>query len=234
MKPWLDGDLSGIDPVRDLEALRGVALAAAHRDVSLDAMYAAIGRTDPRVLHELAAGPRAIGHPASVRAALGAAALLESVVDPSGLYPRLAELAPDLGHEALFAAARRYPLAEWVTRWSRQRDPVPGRIQLRAAAEVGRLGEVCDALAVAGVTPGLLALASDGVVEPIGAFYRANRIDDALSAAAVCLDAVPSAPVVAALAALSGPGLAGLLQRLIPLVRTEVGAERVRWARIEA
>jgi hypothetical protein len=234
MKPWLDGDLSGVDPSRDLEALRGVALAAAHRDVPLDAMYAALGRADPRILHELAAGPRAIGHPASVRAAISVGALLESVVDPAGLYPRLAELSPDLGVEALAMAARRHPKAEWVIRWSRQRDPVPGRIHLQAAAEVGQLAEVCDLLAREGVDAGLLSLAAEGMIEPIAAFWRAGRPDDALTAAAACLDAAPSAPAIGALAALSGPGLGRLLDRLLPRVRSTVAADRVRWARVEA
>lgn len=234
MKPWLDGDLSGVDPSRDLEALRGVALAAAHREVSLDALYGALGLADPRILHELVAGPRAIAHPTSVRAALAAGSLLEGVVEPAGLYLRFAELSPDLGFEVLLTAARRHPTAEWVIRWSRQRDPVPGRVQLQAAAEVGRLAEACDALAGAGVCPGLLWLAGQGTIEPIGAFYRAGMLNEALDAAAACLDASPSAPTVGALAALAGPGLPALLDQLLARVKSAVAADRVRWARIEA
>lgn len=234
MKPWLEGDLSDLDPRADLDRLRGVVLASAHRGEDLRALFTALGRRDARAAADLAAGPRAVAHRNAVEGALAAADSLETVLDPSGLYPRLISLAPDVTASTLAFAFGRHPLADWTIRMSRAHDPVPGRIHLDAAARVGRLREASLLYAKAGVLEGLLDRAARGDVEPIGALWRAGRRDDALAAAATCLDASPASPAIPALGALAGPGIREVLDALLARVTTPIAAERVRWAQVDA
>ncbi len=233
MKPWLDGQLAGVDLRAELDRLRGVALAAAHRGADLRAFFAAVGARDPTVCADLATGPRAISHPRAVEGALAAASALESVLEPAALYGRLLDLAPDLAPTILRFAFGRHPTAAWAVRLSRQHDPVPGQWLLTAAAGARRLDEAADLLAQHGVVEGLLAWAETGDITPIRALWAADRRRVALAAAAACLDARPTAPVVPALAAWTGPELAGVLRALLPLVRTGPALERVRWALVD-
>lgn len=234
MKPWLEGDLSDLDPRTDIDRLRGVVLASAHRGEDLRALFVALGHRDARAAADLAAGPRAVAHRNAVEGALAAADALETVLDPSGLYPRLVSLAPEATAATMAFAFGRHPLADWTIRMSRAHDPVPGRIHLEAAARVGRLREASLLYAKAGVLEGLLDRAARGDVEPIGALWRAGRGPDALAAAAVCLDAVPSSAAIPALAALAGPSLREVLQELLGRVTAPTAAERVRWALVDA
>ncbi|MBW2256511.1 MAG: hypothetical protein JRI25_18210, partial [Deltaproteobacteria bacterium] len=134
MKPWLRGDLSGVDPRTEMRLLRDAVLAAAHRGEDLCPFWGALARLDPVACAELAAGPRAVPHRAAVEGALTVVEVLEEVVAPSGLYFRLADLAADAGPSILETAARRHPSADWVVRLSRKYDPVPGRIHLSVHA----------------------------------------------------------------------------------------------------
>jgi hypothetical protein len=234
MKPWLEGDLGGVDPRADLDRLRDAVLGAAMRGEDSGPLFRALGRLDPRACADLAAGPRAVAHRAAVESAFAAADAIEQVLEPGGLYRRWVDLAPDSGAAILAFACRRHPLAEWAVRLSRQVDPVPGRIHLASAAEVGRLREACTLLAEAGQLDGLLDLARQGDVEPIGALWRAHRRDEAIEAAAACLDAVPLSSAIPALAALAGPAIREVLRLLLVRVHTPAAAERVRWARVDA
>ena len=208
MRAWLDGDLSGVDPRAELDLLREAVASGADRGDDLRELWRALARIDPVACAELATGPRAVPHPIAVEACLVAVDALESVVAPSGLYPRLATLAPAAGPAVLEVVARRHPGADWVARLSRRFDPVPGRVHLILAAEVGALELACASCARAALVDGMAAAAGElGTLEPAAALIRQGRMEGAQLAAARAFDQRPDLPLLPTLAAVYGPEL---------------------------
>lgn len=220
MRAWLDGDLTGVEPRRDLERLLEAVRAGVERD--LTPFFEALARLDPVACVEIAAGPRAIAHPGAVGGALVAIDVLEKALRPMNLYPRLAELAPSLGPDLVELAARRHPDQDWVARLSRRFEVVPGRTLLAVAGAV-------DLCARAGFERALAEYAEQtGSVQPAVALLRAGRLDAGLRVAAACLDRTPDAPVVPWLAAVYGPRVDRLLAALGERVTTPAARERLR------
>ncbi|MFT4622013.1 MAG: hypothetical protein ACI8PZ_000665 [Myxococcota bacterium] len=226
MRPWLDGDLAGLDVRADLPRLRDAALSAAHRGEDLRPLYRAIAEIDPVACAELAAGPRAVAHPVAVTGALAAADTLEQVIAPSGLYARLLELAPTLAGPVLVHVAHRHLEAAWVVPLFRRSDPAKGALHLEVAALLGRLEAVSRSYGQAGGSTALVTYASaTGSVEPLAALWRAGRFPEAVEAGAAALSADPSAPVVEAAAALAGPDVRVFVEALLARVDGAAASE---------
>lgn len=219
MKPWLRGDLTGVDVRGALDRLRDVVLAAAHRGDDLTLLWAALGAADPVACAELAAGPKAVPHPASVRGCLAAIDPLESVLAPSGLYSRLADLAPEMGPELLASAVKRHPLAGWLIRLARQFEDVPGTLILDGAQ-----GPDCEKAVDLIVEHGLEEALRDWTKRsasplPAVAWLRRSDASRAAEYAALAVEADCNSPVLAWLAAVVGPDVddlaAGIEARLV-------------------
>ncbi len=228
MNVWLSGDLGELDPRAHLDRLRECVAVAVDGGESLDAFFLAVASRDPVSCAELAVGPRASGAAVSVRAALGVAEALEEVVQPSGLYRRLVELAPELGGEVLAVAAARHPAAVWQLRLAQGLEPVAGAAALAATLGSPRFAPTCAALASAGLERALIALAAKGEIECVLALYRAKRREGCVKAAAALLDAHPSAPLVAWLAAVHGPELGELVRAVYAGLQTPGGRAALR------
>jgi len=228
VKPWLRGDLSGVDPRTEMGLLRDAVLVGAHRGEDLRPFWEGLARLDPVACAELAAGPRAVPHRAAVEGALSVVEVLERVVAPSGLYFRLADLAAEAGPLILETAARRHPAADWVVRLSRRYDPVPGRIHLSVHAGGPHFAAACDSCARGGLVEGLAAAGEEtGSAHPAASLCRVGRIDACVEVAARTLDAHPAAPVVQWLAAVYGPEMGDLLQRIAVRLTHPDAVERV-------
>ena len=137
MKPWLEGDLSEVDARAELSALRDVVQSAAHRSIDLRPFWIGLAEHDPVACAELAAGPRAVGHPDAVKASLAASYALERVLAPSGLYSRLIALAPETVKDVIRIAAQRHPTEAWIWRLGRGEEATAGltALQLHASSE---------------------------------------------------------------------------------------------------
>jgi hypothetical protein len=228
MKPWLRGDLSGVDPRTEMGLLRDAVLGGAHRGEDLRRFWAALGKLDPVACAELAAGPRAVPHRVAVEGALTVVDVLEQVVAPSGLYFRLADLAPEAGPTILETAARRHPAADWVVRLSRKYDPTPGQIHLQVNAKGARFADACGACARGGLVQALGAVGEEtGSPLPAVSLCRARRIEACVEVAARTLDTHPAAPVVQWLAAVYGPEMVGLVSRIAARLSNPAAVERV-------
>jgi hypothetical protein len=211
---WLRGDLGDVDPRGDLERLRGAVLAAAHRGEDLSAFWRALGERDAVACAELAAGPKAVAHPVSVRGCVAALPFLETVLAPSGLYSRLADLAPDAGTDLLEAAIARHPQAGWLVRLCRRFEEVPGRSLLAATSEASREGVVKLAVEQ-GLEAALIEwTSSTGSPLPAVAWLRSGDLERAADYAALAIDADPDCPVLAWLAAVVGPDVSELAEAI--------------------
>lgn len=216
MKPWLSGDLSGVDPRQELPRIRDAVFAAAHRGEDLAPLVGALAALDPSVCAELVAGPRAVAHPQAVAAALQVVSILEVECAPSGLYGRLVDLAPSLGPEVLAEAVRRHPRAGWLVALSQRSDPSPGRVHLEQTLGTACFAHACVMYASAGRLEGLVAFArATPRLEILAALYRGGCIEAALTVGANLVEADQTLAVVGALAALHGPDLSFLGEGLL-------------------
>lgn len=227
MKPWLEGDFTGVDLRAELQPVRDVLFAAAHRGEDVTALVKGVAEADPIACAELCVGPRAVAHPATVLASLEVLDELEQTVAASGLFARLADLAPTLGDRVLAAAVARHPASAWLVRMSARLDPRPGTVHLRALRGTEWFAPVCAMYARDGVTEGLIALTEEGEIEPVLALYRAGR--DWTDALCVLLEHHPSTAIVPWLAAVHGPDLRPLLEPLVDRV-PEAARARLREA----
>jgi hypothetical protein len=189
-------------------------------------LYAMLAETAPLGLAEVACGARAPGGPAHVRAALAHVAVLEKQLTARGVYPRLVELAPELGPDVLRRAAERHPAAVWLVKLSRKVEGKgAGAIHLTAAAQRPSFAQSCVAHAEAGHAAGLLAAAeATGRPEPAAALLALD-IRLATRAAAAALAVRPDSAVVAHVAAAWGPEPDLLVARVVPYLRTRSAAE---------
>ncbi|TNE86008.1 MAG: hypothetical protein EP330_24030 [Deltaproteobacteria bacterium] len=230
MKPWLRGDLTGVDPRADLERLRGAVLAAAHRGEDLGPFWQALGELDPVACAELAAGPKAVPHAVSVRGCISALPALEGVLAPSGLYTRLADLAPEVGPELLAAAVARHPEAGWLVRLSRRFESVPGASILAAAR--GPSQEAAVQLAAdQGLEEALRAWTREsGSPLPAVVWLRKGDLGRTAEYAAIAVEGRPDSPVLAWLAAVVGPDVDDLAEDIAArLTREESRQGFARW-----
>ncbi len=228
MDAWLRGELGDIEPREALPQLRAVVLEATARGVDLRGLFTAVALRDAVACAELAVGPRAIAHPVAVSGALAAAESLEAVVAPSGLYARMAALAPSLVDVISVRVAQRHPRAAWVISHFRRIGPAAGVRHLEIAKASGCLAEVMAAYGRRGPVESIVAFTrASGGVDGMGALWRAGRLEEAVVVAAAALEQDPRAPVVAAAAALSGPDVRAFTAALLPRLAPDA-AEAVR------
>jgi hypothetical protein len=228
-RPWLDGDLSGVDPRAELSLLRDAVHAAVLRGEPVDRLVAALAAVDPVACAELVAGARAVAHPGAVRAALGVAPILERVVAPAGLYHRLADLAPDAAADVLATAVARHGEAGWLAALCRRVEPVPGTAWLDATRGGPAFSAAVRRCAEAGLVDGLVAAAAVGdELEIVAALTRVGDLSGALDAGAAALRARPDAPVVEVIAAVRGPELGAVLRGLLDRLGAHPSALAVR------
>ncbi|MCO4745550.1 MAG: hypothetical protein KC912_12230 [Proteobacteria bacterium] len=223
MKPWLRGDLTGVDPRGGLDRLRDVVLAAAHRGEDLSLLWSALGELDAVACAELAAGPKAVPHAQSVRGCIAALDALETVLAPSGLYTRLADLAPEVGPELLAAAIERHPQAGWLIRISRRFEEIPGASILAAASSAG-LEDAVELIVANGLEQALKEW-TQRTANPLAAVTWLRRDDASRAAeyAAIAVDADPKSPVLAWLSAVRGPDVQDLADDIAARLTTEEG-----------
>ncbi len=214
MNAWLDGDLEGLVPRNELSRLRDVLDRASADGRDTRALWHALAELDTVATAELAVGPRAPSDANLVAAALDVVHALEEVVAPSGLYARLASLAPSLGAQILQVAASRHPAATWIARLARFEER-PGAAQLAAAGD--DLAGVTRAVARSGGVRALVHYAAEhGRLEPALALLRTGDLDGCARAAAAALEANPAVALVPDLAAVWGPDLDAVLVRVVP------------------
>lgn len=213
-----------------MERLRGVVLAAAHRGDDLGPFWHALGERDAVACAELAAGPKAVAHEVSVRGCIEALGFLETVLAPSGLYMRLADLAPEAGPDLLQAAIRRHPQAPWLGRLSRRFEEVPGRAILAASSESTQ-----ESVVQLAVEQGLEEALREwtgmtGSPYPAVAWLRAGDEARAVAYAALAIEAEPDCPVLAWLAAVVGPDVTHLADAIGEQLSTDAAREGLaRW-----
>ena len=216
MRPWLDGDLSGVDPREELELLRDCVRSAATRNEPLERFWVALAALDPVAAAELAAGPRALASPRVVRGVMVAIAPLEGVLAPSGLYQRLLDLAPDVGPDLLQLASRRHGDHAWVVRLAGRIEQVPGRTLLAELQGDPRFPRAVANLARADATAVLCEqVEATGDLGFVMAAYRVGNRALCIRLAVCALDRDPNAPVLAWLAAVHGPDLSGWVSEIV-------------------
>lgn len=201
-------------------------LRAAHSIEDPAPLYGMLATTAAVALAEVACGARAPGGPAHVRAALAHVELLERQLTARGVYPRLAELAPEVAPEVLRVAAERHPAAAWLVKLSRKVEgAAAGTIHLIAAGAHPSFAQGCAAHAEAGHSLGLLAAAAaTGRPEPAAALLALD-VTLAAKAASAALTTRPGSAVVAHLAAVWGPEPDALVVRVVSHLRTRSAAE---------
>lgn len=230
-KAWLEGKLSGVEPRSELELLRQAAVEGLDRGEDLTPMVVALANLDPVACAELVAGPRAPAHPGLVRAALAAAAPLETVLPPAGLYRRLADLAPGILDEVIRAAGARHGEAPWIWRLSAGESP-PGRTALALAAESD--SDRAPYLALDnGCRRAVVERAGTGDPASLRALYALAPRESLLVALSAALAAPGSADLVAWVAGWHGPEVdpmfAAVARRLTSLAAKE-RLTRLAWA----
>ncbi len=214
-------DLGAADLRRELPLVRAELVRLAQAGEPVAASVRLIAQREPVALVELLVGPRAVSEPAVVRAALGEVAVLEEAVAPKSLYRRLGELNPVTGPDVLAVAISRHPDAPWLIGLAQKLEGADfGRAPLRALADHPDFAARCVAYAEAGARASLVVLAGElGRIEPLEALFAVDALAEAQQAALAVLRAHPEQPVVAWLAALYGPEVDRLVERLIPALR---------------
>jgi hypothetical protein len=221
----------GVDPRRDLEAIRRALLERLAAGVASGEVVRRLAARDHLAAAELLVGPRA--DEGLSRLALGVLDALEGALAPQALYRRLCDLQGRRAVEVLQAAARRHLDDRWVVGLSvRVEGALAGRTHLRAAVAAGRAGpdleRICQAYAVQGALDGIVALAADGRLEPLVVLGRAGQRAALVDAAARLLDADAAAPVAAWLAGVWGTELVALFDEVGARLQTPGAA--AAWA----
>lgn len=227
MNRLLDGDLAGVSLPRDLELVRQAARDGLARGSSLVPLITALATHAPMALTDLALGPKALRHADAVRAFLSNIAALEGVASLSGLYRRLADLAPETAMAVLETAAERHPAASWLVTLAEQMEVPPGQTQLRACRAHPAYAALCFAHAAAAHRHALMTEAAQGRPEPAAALLAAGDESGAIEAANLALHAAPRSPVVPWLAAVGGPDIGPLFTRMVPHLRSREAAEAI-------
>jgi hypothetical protein len=230
-QPLPDAWFDGVDPRRDLEAIRRALQDRLSAGVASGEVVRRLAARDHLAAAELLVGPRA--DEGLSRLALGVLDALEAALAPQALYRRLCDLQGRRAGEVLQAAARRHLDDRWVVGLSvRVEGPLAGRTHLRAAVGAGRAGpeleRLCQAYAVQGALDGIVSLASDGRLEPLAVLGRAGQRAALVDAAARALEADPAAPVAAWLAAVWGTELRALFDEVG--ARLQAPAAVAAWA----
>ncbi|MCB9765781.1 MAG: hypothetical protein H6739_38760 [Alphaproteobacteria bacterium] len=230
MSALLQGDLRGLSLPRDLAVLRDAVETGLARGEPLGPLYAALARDEAMALVDLTIGPRALGQPEAVGAALAVVDALEEATAASGLYRRLASLNADTAEAVLAVAAARHPAAGWLVSLSGKVEAVPGRIHLAACRNHPAYETICWAYARAGHLEALRAEGASGRAEPAAALLAVDARDAAVDAAVAALRAASDAPVVPFLAAVGGPHIDGLLAQVAAQVVDSPAAGGLRAA----
>ncbi|MFH1466015.1 MAG: hypothetical protein ABIO70_16645 [Pseudomonadota bacterium] len=235
--PWaervLGGDLCGVDPREELEALRGLVNAAAAADRDLRPLFLALRELDPIALADLAVGPRAPRGPRLAEAALVVLEALESQVAPGGLYRRLVGLAGPRRVEVLIVAAARHPTAGWLVALSDAAgEQPPGRAHLEAAAGQPGLEKACREHVAAGHHTALIGLAGQGHPEAVAALVAAEAMEPAREAAARLLEVAGGEILAPWVAAVWGPEPDGFYLGVLRHLRSVEAAVRLEVAAV--
>ncbi|MFK7928862.1 MAG: hypothetical protein AB8H79_11790 [Myxococcota bacterium] len=228
---WLNGDLGGVEPRAELDLLRAAVVEALHVGDSVQALVQSLAALDPVACAELVAGPRAPAHPDLVRAALGSAHALETVLPPTGLYRRLADLAPSILGEIVRKAGERHPGAAWIWRLSGA-ESVPGQTALMLASEDEP--ERAPYIAMEhGYRKAVVHRAALGDAPSLRALYDKAPRESLLSALEMALHGGVTADVVAWVAAWHGPDVEPIFRAVARRLTTPAAREqllRLSWA----
>ena len=216
MSPLLEGNLIGLELPRDLAILRRDAETASREGVSLNPLYQSLASEHPIALGEMVYGPKALEGEKAVRAALAVIDVLEAGLQPKALYPRLAQLSPEISLEVLEVATKRFPTEAWVHQLSAKLDVTPGLKELEEAASHPGFFESCLKHAELGHFEALLRIASSGRPEPTAAFLLCDFLPHAIEAGAQALSTRPDCPIVPWIAAAAGPKADKIVCLLLP------------------
>lgn len=220
------GDLGNLDLRKNLDLLLNVVREA--QGQSLSPLLSALAQKDPAILADLVCGPRSPGGAHLARAALEQAEVLEKLLTPRGLYPRLVDLAGDASSEVFQQALDRHPTAGWLVPLSRKVEgSLAGSMHLLGTLEHPGFGGFCHAHGEAGHTEALAFVAvSTGRCEPVAALLAVDP-DLAWRCSGELLHHWPEAPLVPYLAEVWGPEIDGLMLRLVPRLRSKVAARHL-------
>ena len=219
---WWRGELGALDARESLDALRAVLVTGLEAGGDPAALLDAVAERDPLACAELVFGSRAVRSGEVVRAALGAVELLEGVIPPATLYPRLADAAPDVIADVTRVAVTRHEGAPWLLALA-TRDRPAGRSWLRASEGSEQVCEACLAAGRQGregfIDALHLALEEDGALHALAALARTaghseERLERLVASAAVALDRDPQLPIVPWLAAARGPDPVPVARRI--------------------
>lgn len=220
----LNGDLGDLDVRQNLELLRTMVRDSG--DTPLEPLLSALASREPAVLADLVCGPKSPGGAKLARAALSQAEVLEKLLSPRGLYPRLVDISGDANSEVLQKAIDRHPTAGWLVALSRKVEGnLAGSMHLLSTLEHPAFAQLCHAHAEAGHMQALSFVAvSSGRCEPLVAMLGADP-EAALRTTGQVLDHWPSAPVIPFLAEQWGPEPDLLVLRILPRLRSRLAAE---------
>lgn len=223
----LAGDLTEVDPKSQLVRLRDLVAAACAADVDLEPLFRALELEAPIALTDLAVGPRAPQGERLVRAAMAVVETLEAQLSAGGLYRRLVVLAGDHSVQVLALAAQRHPAASWLVALSdKAREPTPGLTHLLAAAKHPAFVQACWDHASAGHADALVqAVVQTGRPEPVAALLARERLQHAVQAAVVLLEAWPGVAVAPYVAAVWGPDTDAFWLRAVSQLRSAQGVD---------
>ena len=223
---WWRGELGALDARASLDALRAALITGLDAGGDPAALLDAVAERDPLACAELVFGSRAVRSAEVVRAALGAVELLEGVIPPATLYPRLADAAPDVISDVTRVALARHEGAPWLLALA-TRDQPAGRAWLKASEASERVCEACLSAGRQGregfINALHLALEEDGALHALAALARTAghdevRLQRLIVSAAAALDRNPQLPIVPWLAAARGPDPVPIARRIHALV----------------
>lgn len=223
---WLAGDLSGVSLKEELGVLRRCVEEAVAQGRDVSHLIAAVIHTDPVAGADLVAGPRAIASEQVVQAAIPVLHLLEAVVPVSGLYGRLADLAPTLIATLILESAPRHSDASWWWRLS-GRESVPGQtclaVQLRKSPETTPLRAL-----EFGYTAAVSAVAAQGNVYCLRAIHDDGNHESFVRSLSSALDSGCEEHLVAWTAAWRGPDVDSLFAAVGRRLQSSDGAAALR------
>jgi hypothetical protein len=222
----LSGDLGDLDLKQNLELLRTVVRDAG--EAPLEPLLAMLASREPAVLADLVCGPKSPGGARLIRAAFSQVDVLEKMLSPRGLYPRLVDMSAEVAPEVLQLAIDRHPTAGWLVALSRKVEgPLAGSMHLLSTLENPAFAQLCHAHAEAGHLKALAFVAvSSGRCEALAALFGVDP-DLTLRTTGELLDHWPSAPVVPYLAELWGPEPDLLVLRLLSRLRSRAAAQEL-------